>query len=158
MPGDHLAEDGSAAGVGIAAFEERPALGRDWLIDERECEHLLLRHYRNVDSGVAAESAEFFTADAVFTARGSCWRGREEIAAALRARDAQSSRVTVHVLTNFVLSGLDGDAASGSGVLSVYARGSDQRPEAVVPYVAEFVRTTDGWRFQVLESNDAQAI
>src|ERR1700685_1668754 len=85
---------------------------------ERASQRLVFQYARLVDSGQAAQVADLFTEDGVWTgADGRSMNGRAEILAAFSGRQALSRRTSRHVMTNVQID-MDGeDAATGIAYL-----------------------------------------
>lgn len=111
------------------------------------------RFFRLVDTGHAAQTAALFTRDATLTfGPGSPNPGTisgEAIAAAMKAREAQTSAFTRHAVTNVAVTGSDGPDAQVSYLLTLY-RSDDETRSSVPAFVADVEETwarEDGeWR------------
>jgi hypothetical protein len=118
------------------------------------CRQLLERLYAGVDAGRATDGLEVFAPDALMDMPSGAARGAEQIARALSAREAQTTRVTVHAIASFDFRLTSQREAAASGSLVVYAGAPgdlDRVPEALTRYAAEFHRGDDGWRTARLE-------
>jgi uncharacterized protein (TIGR02246 family) len=131
------------------------------LIAERACQRLIYQYARLVDSGQAAQVADLFTEDGVWTgADGRSMQGRAEILAAFSGRQALSRRKSRHVMTNVQID-TDGDhTATGIAYLINYRHdttgppddgpGPARHPKFVGDYHLRFRRDNDQWRIEAL--------
>lgn len=127
------------------------------MIDERECERLIMEYTHLVDGGNASAIADLFTDDGVWCTDEFSMDGQDEIRAGFARRQGVTRRQSRHVCTNVIVK-VDGDSATGLCYLVNYrhdsATGTAEKPApAGFPkYVGEyhdtFVRTPAGWRFQ----------
>jgi uncharacterized protein (TIGR02246 family) len=131
------------------------------LLAERACQRLVYQYARLVDSGQAAQVADLFTEDGVWTgADGRSMNGRAEILAAFSGRQALSRRKSRHVMTNVQID-IDGEnAATGIAYLINYRHdatgepedgpGPARHPKFVGDYHLRFRRDNDQWRIETL--------
>ncbi|MFF4630041.1 SgcJ/EcaC family oxidoreductase [Streptomyces griseorubiginosus] len=88
---------------------------------EAACQDVVRSVYEAIDSGRASDAVARYTEDAVFeTARGRKLVGTAAIAAAMAAREADTGRVTRHVLTGLRVTATGGAEARLVGTLSVF--------------------------------------
>lgn len=117
---------------------------------ERACERLVISYTHLVDGGRAADVADLFTEDGVWTAGRTRYEGRSAIRAAFTRRQ-ESDRTSRHVCTNLQIDVIDADRATGLVYLTLYRFDGPgpAAPEAelVGDYRDVFVRTPEGWRF-----------
>ncbi|WP_028268021.1 nuclear transport factor 2 family protein [Arthrobacter sp. MA-N2] len=121
-------------------------------------EQLILCHYRNIDTGRATASVELFAPNAVVTAAGHTTHGLEELARSLGRREAQTERVTQHVITNLAVLEASQGRILATGVLTRYARGSHSLLERVARFEAELVRFEDSWLIAAMAPDEASAV
>jgi uncharacterized protein (TIGR02246 family) len=131
------------------------------LLAERACQRLVYLYARLVDSGHAAQVADLFTEDGVWTgADGRGMHGRAEILAAFSGRQGLARRKSRHVMTN-VLIDIDGEnAATGIAYLINYRHdttgepqegpGPARHPKFVGDYHLRFRREHEQWRIETL--------
>ena len=102
------------------------------------CEQLLAAFYNRVDRGQGADTLPLFHPAGSMRAGGQVMENRDEIAAALQARDP--SRRTAHRIGLFDFT-LKGDQAQAAGNLSVhvYSAADENTPDATFQYETEFV-------------------
>jgi uncharacterized protein (TIGR02246 family) len=113
------------------------------------CRDLTYAFAELIDQGEATAAAGLFTDSAVMVRRGNRIFGREAIAALLAAREADSSRTTRHVITNFRLVTLSPEQARSTLISQVYELTAGRSSPPVLSDVHdEFARCPDGrWRF-----------
>lgn len=104
------------------------------------CEQLLEAFYNRVDRGQGAGTLPLFHRNASMRAGGQVMQGLDELVAALRARDADTSRRTAHRIGLFDFT-RNGDHALAAGNLSVhsYSATGANTPDATFQYETEFV-------------------
>jgi uncharacterized protein YbgA (DUF1722 family) len=127
-------------------------------IAHHAAEQLILHHYRNIDTGRATASVELFAPNAIVTAAGHTTHGREELARALGRREAQTERVTHHVITNFAVLEAEQERILATGVLTRYRQGSQSLPDRVVRFEAELLRFEDAWLIAAMAPDEASAV
>jgi SnoaL-like domain len=113
------------------------------------CRDLTFAFAELIDRGEATAAAGLFTDSAVMVRRGNRIVGREAITAVLAAREADSSRITRHVITNFRFLALAPDSASSNSISQVYTLAAGPpTPPVLSDLQDEFARCADGlWRF-----------
>jgi len=123
---------------------------------QRDCEELSIGYARAIDFRDYDDFIMLFAEEAVLDL-GRPMLGREEIRASISQRpDGLRSR---HVISNIFIDVIDADHARGISYLTLYRHLSgdpnpsrepvhEALPAAVGHYQDQFVRTTDGWRFQ----------
>jgi hypothetical protein len=123
--------------------------------DEIACRDLFIGFACGQDRGDGEAMANLFSADGVLHRPGSIVRGRAGIAAHFGRH--HPGLVMRNVVTDFVVEAVDRDHARGSCYYVAYRHVDAARPPADLPrplseptyigdYLAEFVRTPDGWR------------
>lgn len=117
---------------------------------ERACHRLVVAYTHLIDGGRAADVADLFAEDGVWSAGKIRYEGREQIRAAFAERQALD-RTSRHVCTNIGIDVVDADNATGLVYLTLY-RGDGPGPHPAIPdlvgeYRDRFVRTDEGWRF-----------
>jgi hypothetical protein len=119
------------------------------VVSESACRDLVYAFAEIVDHGEATAAAGLFTDSAVMVRRGNRAVGREAITAVLAARQADSSRVTRHVVTNFRFTPLSADRASSTSISLVYSLApGPPTPPVLTEIHDEFECDPDGrWRF-----------
>jgi len=135
--------------------ESAEALTR--IVDERECERLILEYTHLVDFGRAPEIADLFTTDGVWRSDDLVMDSQDEIRAGFQRRQGVTRRQSRHVCTNIVVN-IEGDQATALSYLVNYRYDSPTgqaevpSPSGAPKYVGEyrdaFVRTELGWRFK----------
>jgi hypothetical protein len=127
---------------------------RDRIVIESACRDLVYRYAALVDDGRADEIPDLFTEDGLWAAPGVEMKGRAELADGFGHRARQVERVSRHICTNFYLSEVSTDEATGSVYLTLYRhdRGDepanpapDARPALVGVYRDRFVRSGTRW-------------
>lgn len=93
--------------------------------DAEQCRALLLDFLAAIDRGQATAALDLFTPDAVFDARGTALHGHDEIGRFLAARERETDRHTVHVISNDVVRRHDDHELALSALLALYERQSD---------------------------------
>jgi hypothetical protein len=113
------------------------------------CRDLTYAFAEFVDHGEATAAADLFTDSAFMVRRGNRPVGREAITAVLAAREADSSRVTRHVVTNFRFAPLSADRASSTSTSLVYSLApGPPTPPVLTEIQDEFECDSEGrWRF-----------
>ncbi|GAA3527208.1 hypothetical protein GCM10022222_07760 [Amycolatopsis ultiminotia] len=125
--------------LGVADVEARLA-----------CTDLINSFGRLVDSGQAGKAVELFTEAGVLVSPGQVIRGREELAKAFAAREADADRRTVHQVTNVVFEAVGPETARAQSIVCLYVLGrpGELTPRALSRFDDEFERGEDGrWRF-----------
>jgi hypothetical protein len=131
------------------------------LLAERACERLIVEYARRVDFGHAAQVADLFCADGVWTGVDLTLTGRDEIRAWFTERQALTRRISRHAFTNVGVDVLTPDEAESVAYMVNYRHdrpdGGDAAsyagpaPGDLPKYVGEchdrFRRTDEGWRF-----------
>jgi hypothetical protein len=132
------------------------------LLAERACERLIVEYARRVDFGHAAQVADLFCADGVWTGVDLTLTGRDEIRAWFTERQALTRRISRHAFTNIGVDVLAPDAAESVSYMVNYRhdrpagtqpddRAPQPAPGDVPKYVGEchdrFRLTDEGWRF-----------
>jgi hypothetical protein len=93
--------------------------------------------YAAIDAGRARSAGDWFTGDAVFETSTSRAKGLEAVKAFLAAREADTERRTLHVLSNIRASRTSAGDAEIDGVLFVYVPGTaEPGPPWVLQHVA----------------------
>lgn len=127
---------------------------RDRIVIESACRDLVYRYATLVDDGRAHEVPDLFTGDGLWAAPGVAMHGRAELADGFGHRARQTERVSRHVCTNFHLSEVSTDEATGSVYLTLYRHdraddaadpAPDARPVLVGVYRDRFVRSGTRW-------------
>jgi hypothetical protein len=127
---------------------------RDRIVIEGACRDLVNRYAALVDDGRADEVPDLFTEDGLWATPGLEMRGRAELAEGFGRRARRGERVSRHVCTNFHLSEVSDDEATGSVYLTLYRydRADDAadpapetRPALVGVYRDRFVRAGTRW-------------
>jgi SnoaL-like domain len=129
----------------------------DRLLAERACERLIVDYCRLVDFGNAAQIADLFTEDGVWSGVDLVLTGREEIREWFVKREALLRRVSRHICTNVGVDVVSPDEAKSTCYLVNYRHdrkeGDDTMPAPgdIPKFVGEchdeFQRTPEGWRF-----------
>jgi hypothetical protein len=103
------------------------------------CEQLLEAFYNRVDRGRGADTLPLFHPDGSMRAGGQVLQNLDELAAAMRARDSDTSRRTAHRIGLFDFT-RNGDRALAAGNLSVhiYSAPDANAPDATFQYETEF--------------------
>lgn len=116
--------------------------------DAEQCRTLLIDFLAAIDHGRATDALELFTPDAVFDARGATLRGHEEIAGFLAAREGETQRQTVHVITNDAVRCHDDHDLELTALLILYERAIDgtYRLDRILDTTQTFQRLPSGWR------------
>ena len=127
------------------------------LLIERECERLIYSYCHVIDHGEATRVAELFTPDGVWASPEVTRDGRDAIAAAFKARQANTARMSRHVCSTPLIEVVDDANAHGVTYLTLYRHDGEPGrrvsplaglPEVVGEYHDVFARTADGWRFR----------
>lgn len=109
---------------------------------------VVLDVYTAIDAGRARSAAGWFTEDAVFETSASRAEGLEAVKTLLAAREANTERRTMHVLSNIRGSRTSVGDAEIEGVLFVYVPGAaESGPPWVLQHVAparHVLRSVDG--------------
>jgi SnoaL-like domain len=120
-----------------------------------ECTALMHEYGYRFDHGAGAAVADLFVDDGEWSAPAVTCRGRAELIAFFRLRDAMTERVTRHVVTNINIEVQSADSATARSVAIEYrgTRGTnglvpDTLPAIIGDYEDEFVRLERGWRFR----------
>lgn len=121
---------------------------------ERECLRLVTRYCHLVDHGAAAEIADLFTDDGVWTSPENTMSGREQILRGFQYRQDNKARMSRHVCNNFLVDFESDEKASGTVYLTLYRHDGEEGrrlsplsgPAMVGEYRDTFVKTSDGWR------------
>lgn len=130
------------------------------LLIERACERLIHTYCHLVDHGQARGVADLFAEDGIWKSAETLQDGRDAIARAFTAREANTARLSRHVCTTTTVDVIDAGNASALTYLTLYRHdGKDGRrlsplddlPELVGEYRDTFVRMPDGWRFKTRE-------
>ena len=130
------------------------------LLIERECERLVHAYCHVIDHGDAARVGEMFADDGVWKSPEVTREGRDAIAAAFAARQANTARMSRHVCSTCLIDVVDADNARGLTYVTLYRHDGkpgrrlsplDRLPEIVGEYRDTFVRTPAGWRFHTRE-------
>jgi hypothetical protein len=119
-----------------------PALARG------SCEQVFSRFLVNIDRSRASAGLELFTPDAVLDVAGVVSDGSEEIEATLAAREALSTRATLHFFSTFDFEQTAAAEACARGGLVIYAGAPgdlDRTPETLAHYAVEFRRLGERW-------------
>ena len=123
---------------------------------QHDCEALSIAYARAIDFRDYDDFVALFADDGVLDV-GRSVQGREAIAKSIAKRpDTLRSR---HVITNIFVDVVDADHARGISYLTLYRQVSDPSgaprepvpsalPAAVGHYQDQFIRLTNGWRFQ----------
>jgi len=127
--------------------------------DRAALEHVLQRYYAAVDSMRDVEGLlDCFTPDAVFDVEDlglPVCRGHEEIRRFFTGV-FDETRYHVHHVTNFRISRLAGDEATGHGYVFAKAEGRNGVKVVVhCRYDIEYVRTRTGWKMRVFDEDAA---
>jgi hypothetical protein len=127
------------------------------LLIERACERLVYAYCHYVDHGEAAKIADQFTEDGVWASPEVTRTGREAIARAFQARQANVGRMSRHVCSTPLIEAVSEDEARGTTYIQLYRHDGepgrrvsplDGLPELVGEYRDVFARTPEGWRFR----------
>lgn len=124
----------------------------DVLLAAYACQQLFTDFHCYIDDGHATLAADLFTPNAVFEARGTEHQGIDAIASFLQAREANTSRQTRHLGTDFRFRSDGPSAAQGTARLLLFHRSADGdrgrlEMEAVVDCTMSFARLPNGeWR------------
>lgn len=116
------------------------------------CLALVVGYHRDIDRGRATAGIDVFADDAEFEAHGRVFRGRSEILDFLRAREADTTRQTVHVLANEVTTVQTGGPHGTSVQLQALILLHVRQPEGayvldrVLNTTHQFRRTGGKWR------------
>jgi uncharacterized protein (TIGR02246 family) len=115
---------------------------------EAACRDLVYGYFACIDAGHATAGVDLFAEGAVMQAAGRQLEGRQAIAAALRAREANQERRTRHVVTNFVVHVCGEGRASGRAtlILFVLSGKTPTLPSALSELDVEFVEVGGGWK------------
>lgn len=121
---------------------------------ERACERLIIEYCHLVDHGKAAQQADLFTEDGVWTSGDRTSSGRDALRKGFQARQDMVERMSRHVCTNALIDVLDRNTAKGVVYLTLYrhdgmpgrATSPTQPPAMIGEYRDEFKRTAAGWR------------
>lgn len=113
-----------------------------------QCRALLIDFLAAIDQGRATDALELFTPDALFDARGTTLRGHEEIANFLAAREGETQRHTVHVITNDAVRRHDDHDLELTALLILYERQIDgtYRLDRILNTTQTFQHLPSGWR------------
>ena len=125
------------------------------MLIERACERLVVEYCHLTDHGEAAQVADLFTEDGIWTSSENTMTGREKLRRGFQHRQDNAARMSRHVCTNLLIDVIDQDTARGVVYLTLYrhdgepGRGTSpaQAPAMVGEYRDEFGRTPAGWRF-----------
>ena len=126
----------------------------DRMVIESACRDLVYRYAALVDDGHAQEVPDLFTEDGLWTAPGTEMRGRAELAEGFAHRARRTERVSRHVCTNFHLSAVSTEEATGSVYLTLYRHDRDDdatdllpeaQPVLVGVYRDRFARSGSDW-------------
>lgn len=112
------------------------------------CRATLVDFHGAVDHGRASEALDLFTEDASIDVAGQRIEGREQIAAFLAGRQAQTDRQTVHVFTNDVVREQTADQLTLTALLQLWEGTSDGSFALgrIVHTTQTFRRGPDRWR------------
>lgn len=118
------------------------------LTDHAEWRDLVHSSFELMDAGRRPEVADLFVADGVHRLGDDTARGRENIRAALAARNDPSRR-TAHAITTQTFRSAGPDEVQIRSLVVAYVlSGPDPTtPQAITSVEDELVRTPDGWRF-----------
>jgi SnoaL-like domain len=122
---------------------------------EQACQRLATRYCHLVDHGRAADVAELFSEDGVWSTAQGETAGRDAVRAVFQGRQARAGRLSRHVCCNLLVEVQDETHASGVNYLTLYRHDGEGAPgpapltgPAIVgEYRDDYVRTEDGWRF-----------
>jgi len=118
---------------------------------EAACARLVVSYTHLVDGGRAADIADLFAENGVWSSPQQRMKGRAALRAGFASRQAQTERTSRHVCTNLLVDVVDADHATGLVYLSLYRHDGDDVGPAVPALIGDyrdtFVRTPDGWRF-----------
>jgi hypothetical protein len=124
----------------------------DRLVAERECVALSHRYGRFADLGEAGRLAEVFASEGEFVTPDLHLRGRSEIAAWFRRRQALTDLQTVHLCTNIDIELEGPDRARGWVYLCLFRRFREgagpvprTQPALVGVYEDRYVREEGTW-------------
>ena len=127
------------------------------LVDEKACEKLIAEYCHLVDFGNASAIADLFTAGGYWSGPGVEMIGQDQIRAGFSARQDVTRSQSRHLFTT-VLVRVEGDEATSLCYLLNFRHDSptgvaeSPAPAGLPKYVGEyhdqFVRTSDGWRFE----------
>ena len=113
----------------------------------RDCTDVVLDLYAAIDAGRARSAMALFADEPVFETTRQRAEGRDAVSAFLAAREDDTARRTLHVLTNLRHDSA-GATARLDALLLVYGPGPDGQPwvlEHAGPARHELVQTDDGW-------------
>jgi hypothetical protein len=114
---------------------------------ESTCARLAVDFCRHSDARAYDEYVALFTERALFVRASERLEGAVAIGATLRSRPA--NWVVRHLCANTIVDVLDGERASGRGILLVVRHDtatSLTAPPVVADFADLYVRTSEGWR------------
>jgi hypothetical protein len=117
---------------------------------ELACHDLIHAFVHHIDKGAATEAINLFTDDAEIGNAEQLAKGRDEIARALAAREADASRRTCHQVTNIMFQQTGPNTASAHSLLCLFVLDDLQQPiiRAISKLDDQFARDSAGqWRF-----------
>jgi hypothetical protein len=122
---------------------------------EQSCARLATQYCHFVDHGQAAQVADLFSEDGVWSTAQGATEGREAIRAIFQGRQNRAGRLSRHVCCNLLVEVQDDSHASGVNYLTLYRHDGEAGPGAapltgpamVGEYRDAYVRTAEGWRF-----------
>ena len=121
---------------------------------EAECQRLMNRFSWAVDAMDYDQVVSLFVPDCVFGRADKYFQGHAGLRQSLEGRPRD--RVTRHVASNIVIDVTDDDRAAGKAYCLVFGHKGSLAPGAEAPlgvpdslilHEADFVRTSEGWRF-----------
>lgn len=113
-----------------------------------QCRAVLVDFLAAIDHGRATQALELFTPDASFAARGQQLHGRDQIAAFLSDREAETERQTAHLIANEVIRRATESELELTALVFLHerSRGGDYEIKRVLDTVQRFRRTAGGWQ------------
>lgn len=127
------------------------------MLAEHACQKLQMLYGVHADRGESAAFTQLFAPDgSVEVPEAPAFVGHDAIFASMEALNAQGVTMR-HVMTNPVVTVVDGETATGSCYLTVYNSRAEPDaggarpialPATMGEYADTFRRTADGWRFQ----------
>ena len=116
--------------------------------DRAEWREMVHTSFELMDAGRRPEVADMFVADGVHRIGDDIARGRQDIRAALAARNDPSRR-TAHAVTTQTFSAAGPDAVRIRSLVVAYVLSGPNptTPQAITSVEDELVRTDEGWRF-----------
>jgi SnoaL-like domain len=107
-------------------------------------------YWHDVDANGGRRAHEFFTPAGSYAIGKRVFQGHEEIQQFYGWRSGRGARVSLHLVTNFRISGVTAETASFGCIMSLYAEDGEpvleSKPAIMIADVSnEYVRTETGW-------------